>query len=61
MLILNFIFLRFFLGGGAETRFLTHQDSSAKIANELQVIILLEEEFMISHIFSLCGGQYLKN
>lgn len=51
----------FFGGVCAETRLLTHQDSSAKIANELQVIILLEEEFMISHFFSLWGGQYLKN
>lgn len=56
MFILNFTFLCVLLG---ETRLATQHDSFRQIIDELQLIVLTEEEFVISHFFSK-GSQYLK-
>lgn len=56
MLILNFIFefsVCLFVCFGRDKTL--SRIPSAKLANELQVIILLEEEFMISHFFFSMG------
>lgn len=56
MFILNLTFLCVLLG---ETRLVTQHDSFRQIIDELQLIVLTEEEFVISHFFSK-GSQYLK-
>lgn len=57
MFILNFTFLCVLLGETRTGNFSTIP--SAQIIDELQLIVLTEEEFVISHFFSK-GSQYLK-